>query len=215
MERIFPEERGRPGRVLRGESAPAYLFQCNSSDSGQNGRTDGAGDGSNDPDRLPWVDLEDLRVFLRDWVDERNLRDAEKETGIGHEGIRKFIDGSTQRLHNRTRKAYTALMVREQARAAALAEQLAEGLVEQGDSLPAELRMVLPPGLEAGLAALEKIFELAARHPEELPACADEVRAWNERQVRLEYARPAAAAEYRKRKKPRKPSADKPEDDEG
>lgn len=111
---------------------------------------------------------------------------------MGHEAIRKFCDGTTRTPHRRSLRAFTALYhgVRGET---AVAEAPA-------DPNAWELRSVLPAGLEAGLAALERIIARDAgtgKRSEE----AARVHDWAVRRLTFEYG--SAGHQYRKRKKSR------------
>lgn len=135
--------------------------------------------------------MEEVRAFLRDFVDSSNLREAEATTGVGHEAIRKFCDGTTRTPHRRSLRAFTTLYWRMR------------GAVAEAPADPDawELRSVLPAGLDAGLAALERII---ARDPAtgERSEEAARVYEWAVRRLDFEYG--TASHHYKKRKKPRR-----------
>jgi hypothetical protein len=120
------------------------------------------------------VRLEDLRTFMAEVADATNLRDAGARVGLGHEALRKFIIGETERPHTRTLKAMAELYLEHQKLAAA-----------ERESIPTagQLKLVLPRGLEAGIQAVEEVF---ATRPSSGPAKA--LEQWLVRRLREEYS---------------------------
>ncbi|HEX7240022.1 MAG TPA: hypothetical protein VF263_07135 [Longimicrobiaceae bacterium] len=127
--------------------------------------------------------MEDLRAFMKEFVDRTSLRHAKAVTHIGYEAIRQFVEGETEQPHARTLRAFTVLYWRER------------GLVfvaEAGGSEPpvfwsSELRAIFPGGKEQALADARKLWELAGRHPDEIPATSPAFRKWVLRLIEAEY----------------------------
>lgn len=119
---------------------------------------------------------------MADYVDRNSLRDAEQVTGVAYEAIRKFVKRETEHPNPRSLKRFTRLFWRER------------GLVfvaEGGEEAPvlwaSELRAIFPEGREQALADAARIFGLAARHRDELPASAPAVERWLVRLIEAEY----------------------------
>lgn len=128
------------------------------------------------------VPLEVLRDFARELVDRYTYRGVADRLGMGHETLRKFILRRTEQPHPRQRERYGALFL----------ELHPGGYVEEtrtdGRARPLpQLKRLLPPERDEAAAVLERIFDLARRHPDELPEQADAVRAWLQRLLAAEF----------------------------
>lgn len=112
---------------------------------------------------------------------------------MGHEAIRKFCDGTTRTPHNRSLRAFTTLYQSVRG----------EGTVAEAPADPGawELRSVLPGGLEAALAALERIIPVDPQTGERTEE-ATRVHEWAVWRLNFEHG--SAGHQYRKRKKPRR-----------
>ncbi|HEV3050975.1 MAG TPA: hypothetical protein VGX50_11725 [Longimicrobium sp.] len=145
------------------------------------------------------VPLEVLRDFVREMAELYSYRGLATRLGMGHETVRKFITRRTELPHPRQREAYAAFFL----------ELHPGGYVEatrtedRARPLP-QLKRLLPPERGEAAAVLDRIFDLAARHPDELPEQADAVRAWMQRLLAAEFdaelrytagRRPSAATE--------------------
>ena len=128
------------------------------------------------------VPLEVLRDFARQMADQYTYRGVASRWGLGHETLRKFITGTTGQPHPRQREMYGAFFL----------ELHPGGYVEETRTddrarpLP-QLKRLLPPRREEAAEVLARIFDLAARHPDELPEQADAVRAWLQRLLAAEF----------------------------
>jgi hypothetical protein len=119
--------------------------------------------------------------FAVEMVARYSLRGVARMTGLGVETVRKFI----KRIGDpnlATRRRFAELYLHHHA----------EGVVKQDDrekrwrSRPRLITM-LEPGKEAARRELAKLFELAKRFPEEMPAQIDDLQYWMDLQVRAEY----------------------------
>lgn len=145
------------------------------------------------------VPLEVLREFVREMAALYSYRGVASRWGMGHETVRKFITRTTEQPHPRQREKYAAFFL----------ELHPGGYVEatrtddRARPLP-QLKRLLPPERGEAARALDRIFELAGRHPDELPEQADAVRGWLQRLLAAEFdaelrytagRRPSAAGE--------------------
>jgi hypothetical protein len=145
------------------------------------------------------VPLEVLRDFVREMAELYSYRGLATRWGMGHETVRKFITRRTEQPHPRQREAYAAFFL----------ELHPGGYVEATRSddrarpLP-QLKRLLPPERGEAAEVLDRIFDLASRHGDELPEQADAVRAWMQRLLAAEFdaelrytagRRPSAATE--------------------
>jgi len=130
---------------------------------------------------------------MQKMVDRWSLRYVEAVTGVGHETIRKFIEGETERPHARFIEAYTRLYWQQQ-KTMRVAEDGSDGL----PLVPVlELRRILPEGLEEAVAALKATFDPDAPSPPEAAA----LEKWLLRLVNSAYG---AGPHYQKGKRPKK-----------
>lgn len=137
--------------------------------------------------------LEKLRAFMQKIVARWSLRYVEAVTGVGHETIRKFIEGKTDRPHPRSIEAYTRLYW-QQHRTGQVAEDPSNGL----PLVPVlELQRILPAGLDAAVAALRAMFDPESPNPPE----AVEVERWLLRLINSAYG---AGPHYQKGKRRKK-----------
>ncbi|HEX5726231.1 MAG TPA: hypothetical protein VFX98_12240 [Longimicrobiaceae bacterium] len=126
------------------------------------------------------MDVEALRPFMADLVLKLGLRHVGEMIGRGHEQVRKFVNGSIQRPQERTRKAMAELFLRYHQPAYAAERPVAR-------LAGPELRSLLPEGLEAAGAVVRAVFDLARRHPDELPPEAAALEKHLLRQLKEEY----------------------------
>ena len=111
-------------------------------------------------------------------VMDTSLRQAASRVGLGHEALRKFIAGQTERPHERTRRAMAQLYLDSQRQRVAEAE---------ATPTAGQLKLRLPRGLEHAEAEIRAIFQ-ALRAGQRPPATADAVEEWLQRRLREEYA---------------------------
>jgi hypothetical protein len=139
------------------------------------------------------VRLEELRSFMRELVLESSLRPAAKRVGLGHEALRKFIIGETDRPHERSRRAMGQLYLER--------KRLS---VAEGEAAPSagQLKLLLPRGLEKASAEISAVFEVF-RGMSRPPALAADLERWLLRRLQAEYARevPYPTASRRRREK--------------
>ena len=106
----------------------------------------------------------------------------EEAWNVGHETLRKFVTGDTARPHPRTRQIYGTRYL----------EHHPSGYVEERvDGRPRgleELKMVLPRDRAEANAVIDRLFDLAARHPDEAPEEAERIRAWLHKLLDAEFA---------------------------
>lgn len=136
-----------------------------------------------DPGRVP---LSVLRGFVAEQAEVHGVRALARAWGIGHETLRKFVTGMTARPHPRQRALYGARFL-ERYPAGYVAER------GRGRTRFRPLKMLLPPGRDAALAVLDRIFALAAAAPD-APAETAAVGAWMRLLLEAEYE---AEARYR------------------
>ena len=102
--------------------------------------------------------------------------------GIGHETLRKFAIGRTKQPHARQLELYGTKLL-ELHPSGYVREKRVDG---QARALE-QLKMVLPPGRENAREIVDRLFELAARHPDELPDGAERMREWLLKLLNAEY----------------------------
>jgi hypothetical protein len=124
------------------------------------------------------VPVETLRDFMHQLVLDSSLRDAAARVGLGHEALRKFINGITERPHQRSLRSMGALYNEQQALRA-----------RERATIPTagQLKLLLPRGLEAASAEVRGVFD-AIRGTRKAGALAGELEAWLLRRLREEYA---------------------------
>jgi hypothetical protein len=127
--------------------------------------------------------LDDLRAFMKDFVEGTSLRHAEAVTGVGHEAIRKFVDGETERPHSRSIRTFTRLYWRERG----LIFVAESGGTEAPVFWASELRAIFPGGKAQAIAEVRRLFELAERFPDEIPGTAPAMQLWLSRLIEAEY----------------------------
>jgi hypothetical protein len=120
---------------------------------------------------------------MKDFVAETSLRHAEAVTGVGHEAIRKFVDGETERPHPRSIRAFTRHYWKERG----LVFVAESGGTEAPVFWASELRAIFPGGKPQATADVRRLFELAERFPEELPGTTAAMLRWWSRLIEAEY----------------------------
>jgi hypothetical protein len=161
---------------------------------------DGPGGGQDPPfTRSPnLIPLEVLRDFVAEQARLYGYRALAERWRIGHETLRKIATGRTARPHPRQRELMGAEFL----------EVHPAGYVREaaGDERPRALkplRTLLPADPDQAAGVLDRIFDLAQRHPDELPVEAAAVRAWMRRLLDAEFD---GAARYPPGQRPRGPS---------
>jgi hypothetical protein len=150
----------------------------------QNGRGEGAADGADPPfTRSPnLVPREVLRDFMGEQARLHGYRVLAERLGTGHETLRKFVTGRTAQPHARQRER-----MGEEFLAAHPSGYVPETTVDGKPRALAPLKLLLPPDRDEAEAVLDRIFALAARHPDQLPEQAAAVRAWMHRVLSAEF----------------------------
>jgi hypothetical protein len=143
------------------------------------------------------VRLEELRSFMHELVLESSLRSASSRVGLGHEALRKFINGETDRPHERTRRRMGQLFLERQKLSAA-----------EGDSpiVAGQLKLLLPRGLDAARTEVRTVFDALRESGKARPVAMD-LEKWLMRRLEEEYAReqPYPGDKPARRKPGRKP----------
>jgi hypothetical protein len=131
------------------------------------------------PERIP---NEVLRDFVREQARLRTYRALAEAWGLGHETLRKFATGRTRQPHPRQLELYGTKFL-ELHPSGYVREKRVDGRARALE----QLKMVLPPGRENAQQILDRVFELAARHPDELPDAALRMQEWLHKLLNAEY----------------------------
>ncbi len=133
--------------------------------------------------------LETLRAYMEQLVLATSLRDAAALVGLGHEALRKFINGTTGRPHQRSLRAMGQLYNERQALQA-----------RERTTTPTagQLKLLLPRGLQDAGAAVQEVFD-AIRGTRKAGAYADDLERFLLRRLEEEYAVEPSWAPARKR----------------
>ena len=132
--------------------------------------------------------IETLRAFMDQLVLDTSLRDVAALVGLGHEALRKFINGTTERPHQRSLRAMGQLYNERQSQAKERAAVPTAG----------QLRLLLPRGLEDATAAVREAFD-AIRGTRKGGAYADNMERFLLLRLEEEYAVDTSWAPTRKR----------------
>ena len=142
------------------------------------------GGGSEAPRRYSaWAEIPVpvLRAFAAELAREMGLREAGRLIERGREQVRKFIAGTIEIPHPRTRQRLGELYLERHGRT----DRVAEALVETPTATP--LKIILPKGLERATAEIRAMFALVRKHPD-APESATGVEQWLLRHVKQEYS---------------------------
>lgn len=120
---------------------------------------------------------------MKEYVQRTSLRHAEAATGVGHEAIRKFVEGETERPHGRSIRAFTTLYWWERG----LVFVSESGGAEAPVFWASELRAIFPGGKAQAIADTDRLFELAERFPDEVPGTSPGMKLWLSRLIEAEY----------------------------
>jgi hypothetical protein len=126
--------------------------------------------------------MEVLRDFVREQGQLRTYRVLAKAWGLSAEAVRKFAVGETDRPHARQLELYGTRFL-ELHPSGYVREKRVDG---QARALE-QLKMVLPPGRENAQQIVDRVFELAARSPDEVPEDMEKLRDWITRVLNAEY----------------------------
>ncbi|HEX8210067.1 MAG TPA: hypothetical protein VF584_07760 [Longimicrobium sp.] len=122
-----------------------------------------------------------LRAFLAELVQEMGLREAGRLIGRGREQVRKFVSGTIEVPHPRTREKLGNLLIERQGRG----DRVGESLVQTPSPTP--LKLILPKGLERATGDIRAMFALIRKHSD-APETATGVEQWLLRHVKSEYS---------------------------
>ena len=115
---------------------------------------------------------------MHELVLDTSLREVAARVGLGHEALRKFVNGITERPHQRSLRAMGHLYLQMRPR----------GVAEVRSAPTAgHLKLLFPQGLDASTAAVQALFA-RWREGRPPPALAAEVERWMVRRLREEYA---------------------------
>ena len=109
---------------------------------------------------------------------DTSLRDVAARVGLGHEAMRKFVNGTTERPHQRSLRAMGVLYNERQALQA-----------RERTTTPTagQLKLLLPRGVEEAGAEVRAVFD-AIRGTRKASPLADDLEQWLLRRLREEYA---------------------------
>jgi hypothetical protein len=135
------------------------------------------------------VPIETLRAFMGQLVLDTSLRDVAARVGLGHEAMRKFVNGTTERPHQRSLRAMGQLYNERQALQAR----------ERATTPTAgQLKLLLPRGLDEASAEVQAVFD-SIRGTRRASPLADDLEQWLLRRLREEYAAESSWGPARKR----------------
>lgn len=129
---------------------------------------------------------------MAELVLDTSLREAAPLVGLGHEALRKFVNGTTEKPHQRTLRAMARLLLERRARG---------GVAEARTEVPSapHLKLLFAPGLESSVDEVRAFFDdwREGRAP---PPLADKLEGWLIGKLREEYAtEPRAPLRKRRR----------------
>ncbi len=126
---------------------------------------------------------------MHELVLDTSLREAAALVGLGHEALRKFVNGTTDKPHQRSLRSMGQLYL----------QRRGKGVAEAPSAPTAgHLKLLFAPGLEASTAEVKALFGdwREGRPP---PALADALETWLLRKLREEHAAEAGLSARRKR----------------
>ena len=127
---------------------------------------------------------------MQELVLDTSLREAAGLVGLGHEALRKFVNGTTERPHQRSLRSMGQLYLDRRAR----------GVAEPRTATPRapHLKLLFSPGLETATGEAKALFDdwREGRAP---PPLAAELERWLVSKLREEYAVEPNWAATRKR----------------
>ncbi|HLM67869.1 MAG TPA: hypothetical protein VK358_10090 [Longimicrobium sp.] len=112
----------------------------------------------------------------------RTYRVLKEEWGLAAETLRKFAMGMTKQPHARQLTLYGTKFL-ELHPGGYVREKPVDGHARALE----QLKMVLPPGRENAQEVVDRVFELAARSPDEVPAEVEKLRDWILKVLNAEY----------------------------
>lgn len=145
-----------------------------------------------------------LRQFLAELAREVGLREAGRMIEKGREQVRKFIAGTIENPHPRTRKAIGELYIERHGKKGRVAEAQVEA------PTPTPLKLVLPRSLEKATAEIRAIFA-PLRRSSDAPESTAGVEQWLLRHVKSEYAAEQGSYGPKRKRRPKKEDEEEPE----
>lgn len=127
---------------------------------------------------------------MRELVLDTSLREAAALVNLGHEALRKFVNETTERPHQRSLRSMGQLYL----------QRRAGGVAEARTPTPSSphLKLLFSPGLDAATGEARALFD-AWRGGHAPPPLAAELERWMLGKLREEYAAEASWAPARKR----------------
>lgn len=141
------------------------------------------------------IPLEVLRDFVAEQAKLRTYRPIAEEWGLAPETLRKFAEGITKDPHKRQLELYGSKFL-ELHPSGYVQEKPVDG---RARALP-QLKMMLPADREKAREIVDLVFELAARHPDELPDEAAKIQEWLAKLLNAEFDAEAGQPQRRRRK---------------
>jgi hypothetical protein len=109
---------------------------------------------------------------------DTSLRDAAALVGLGHEALRKFVNGTTEKPHQRTLRSMGHLYL----------ERRARGVGEvRSTALAGPLKLLFSRGVDESVAEVKALFD-GWREGRPPPALAETLERWLTDKLREEYA---------------------------
>jgi hypothetical protein len=125
----------------------------------------------------------------------RTYRTLATEWGLAPETLRKFAEGITKDPHKRQLELYGSKFL-ELHPSGYVQEKPVDG---RKRALP-QFKLLLPPDREKAQEIVDLVFELAARHPDELPDEAAKMREWLGKLLNAEFDAEAGQPPRKRRK---------------
>lgn len=126
---------------------------------------------------------------MHELVLDTSLREAAALVGLGHEALRKFVNGTTEKPHQRSLRSMGQLYH----------QRRGKGVAEVRSAPTAgHLKLLFSPGLEASAAEVKALFD-EWRDGRPPPPLADALETWLLRKLREEHAAEAGLSARRKR----------------
>jgi hypothetical protein len=154
--------------------------------------------------RWSGIRIETLREFATELCAAHTYRGAAALTGLSKEGLRRLVEGKSHPNHS-TRQALGELFLKLHP-GGTMWKTSKDGAWQ----LRVQLIELLPPDEQTARDELAKIFELAKRFPDEVPAFVDQVLEWMDLQVRGEYWAVRYVDGFARRVRKRKGEAKRP-----
>jgi len=153
-----------------------------------------------------WLDvrLETLRRFAAELCAALTYRGAAAATGLSKEGLRRFVEEGSH-PHRSTRQTLGEMFLKLNP-GGTMWKTSQDGAWQ----LRVQLIELLPPGEQTARDELARIFDLAKRFPDEVPASVDQVHEWVDLQVQGEYWGRRYLDSFGVRKRRRKGEAKRP-----